>query len=79
MSINGLAAAIKFLSETVVGAEGAAFNISYSAELPATGTVLGTFAVKAGFLEGYYVLDLVSADGTVEDDFKGYWVVTALA
>jgi len=75
-NMNGLVAAIKFLSETVVAGEGAEFNIAYQAGLPEAGTVLGSFVAMPGFLVGYYVLDTVSHDGTVDDDFKGYWIVT---
>lgn len=78
MGQNGLVAAIKFLSETVVAGGGAQFTIVYQAGLPATGTLLGTFAATTGFVAGYYILDMVSDDGTIEDDFKGYWTVTAV-
>jgi len=75
--MNGLMAAVKFLSETINAASPGCFVLAFSAQEPESGTNLGEFAPSTGLSEGYYLLSIVSPDGTPLDDFGGYWHVTS--
>jgi hypothetical protein len=67
--MNGLVAALAFLLGTVMDGNGGVCTMTYSAQLPATpGVDLGTRTVGAGFLAGYYTIQIGEVGGTTPDD-----------
>lgn len=71
--MNAFVAAVTFLLETVLAAEGGLVTITYSPTLPGVpGVDLGHKTVASGFLAGYYTVHVKDVVGTSPtDDFTG--------